>query len=96
MLNAMTRSSTPLRRSLSSTPQCPTEVIHYDFVETSIGGIVVAMGDTRIVGMLIAQHPDYDCLIRSLQRHLPAATLTQDLARLKPWLRKVAAFVERH
>lgn len=91
----MTRSSMPLRRSLSSTPQGPTEVVHYDFVETSIGVIVVAIGDIRIVGMLIAQHPDYDCLIRLLKRHLPAATLTQVLATLKPWLHKVAAFVAR-
>lgn len=47
----------------------------------SIGAIVVAVGDDRLVGIRIAQHPDYDALIRSLQRHLRATTLTQEPAK---------------
>jgi len=34
-----------------------TDVIHYDFVETSIGTIVVGVGDGRIAEILIAQRP---------------------------------------
>lgn len=54
----MTRSSTQLRR-LSSMLRCLPEIIHCDFVDTSIGGTVIAVGDIRIVGMLIAQHSAY-------------------------------------
>ncbi len=91
MFSTMARSSTPLRRSLSSPPRRPAEIIHYDFVEMSIGALVI-VGDDCIVGILIARHPHCDGPVLLLQRHLRATTLTQATASPESWLREVAVF----
>jgi AraC family transcriptional regulator of adaptative response/methylated-DNA-[protein]-cysteine methyltransferase len=70
------------------------KLIKYDFGQTTVGFILVAVGDNGIVAIAIREHDERDALVSDLRTRFPRATLRHDPEAVRPSVEAVVCFVE--
>jgi AraC family transcriptional regulator, regulatory protein of adaptative response / methylated-DNA-[protein]-cysteine methyltransferase len=86
--------TTSLRQPRGAQDNAPAELIGYDFGRTTVGSILVAVGDNGIVSIAIREHNDPDALVSGLRARFPHAALRHDPEAVRPSVEAVVRFVE--
>ncbi len=71
-----------------------SETIRYDFAETSIAALVIALSADGVVAILMREHMDRDALLGDLAHRFPTAELVRDPDTVDGARQAVIGFVE--